>query len=327
MNQIQKTIHSLDRLQQRNRLTAFLYAVIKKYGEDQAGYQSALLTYYGFLSLFPLLLVLATITGLLAHSHPALQSSIIHSVTNYFPTIGNQLTSVKGIHKSGLPLVIGVLFTFYGARGVADAFRNGVNHIWRIPIAERDTFPKSLVKSLLLVFGSGVGLILASACTALTAGAGHGLIFKVLSILVNITVFFGLFSWLLNTTLPHRVRFKDVRAGALTAAVGLVLLQTFGAILLKNQLKNLDAVYSYFAVSLGLLFWLYLQAQVVYYSVEIASVRAFGLWPRSFDNDLTVENTALTSADKKALKLHANEVKSDTKQRIETKFRDGSTKT
>lgn len=316
MNQIQKIIHGIDHFQQRYRFTAYVYAVIKKYGEDQAGYQSALLTYYAFLSLFPLLLVLATLTGLLAHSHPALQSSIIHSVTNYFPSIGNQLASVKGIHKSGLPLIIGVLFTFYGARGVADAFRNGVNHLWRIPITDRDGFPKSLLKSLALIVGSTFGLILASACTGLTAAAGHGPVFKLLSVLVNMAVFFGLFSWLLNTSLPHHVPFRDVRSGALTAAVGLVLLQTFGAILLKNQLKNLDVVYSYFAVSLGLMFWLYLQAQVVYYSVEIAAVRTQSLWPRSL-----VDYS--TEADKRALKLQAAEARSIEQEHVEKKL-DGS---
>ena len=311
MNPFQKIINALDRFQQRYRFTAYTYAVIKKYGEDQAGYQSALLTYYAFLSLFPLLLVLATVTGLLAHSYPALQSSIIHSVTNYFPSIGNQLASVKGIRKSGLPLIIGILFTFYGARGVADAFRNGVNHLWRIPITARDGFPKSLVKSLTLITGSGIGLILASACTGLTAAAGHGPLFKALSVLVNMAAFFGLFSWLLNTSLPHRIPFRDVRSGALTAAIGLVLLQTFGAILLKNQLKNLDAVYSYFAVSLGLMFWLYLQAQVVYYSVEIAAVRSQRLWPRSL-----VDYS--TEADKRALKLQATEARSIEQDHVET---------
>ncbi len=296
MNFIQNFIHILDRFQQRYRLTAFVYAVIKKYGEDQAGYQSALLTYYGFLSLFPLLLILTTLTGIISHSHPALQTTIIHSVSSYFPTIGSQLSShVTGIHKNGIALVVGILFTFYGARGVADAFRNGVNHLWRVPRTERDGFPKSLLKSLTIIAGGGSGLIVASIFSGLAVGADHGILIKLLWLAVNIAILFLLFCWLLNLSLPQHITLKDVRSAALTAAIGLVTLQFFGTLLIARELKSLDAVYSTFATALGLLFWLYLQAQVLFYSVEVAAVHTKGLWPRSLTND------PLTPADKKAL--------------------------
>ena len=315
MKFIDHTISKLDQLQQRYRFTAFLYAVIKKYGDDQAGYQSALFTYYAFLSLFPLLLVLTTITGLLAGSHPQLQRDIIHATVSYFPGFGKQL-AVGGLHKSGLALIVGIIFTFYGARGVADAFRNGVNHIWHVPITKRDGFPKSIIKSLTIVFGGGLGLIVAAVCTGLAAAAGHGPAFRLLSALVNIAILFGLFSWLLNTCLPQHVLFKDVRAGALTAAIGLVLLQTFGTLLLSRELKNLDAVYSYFALSLGLLFWLYLQAQVIYYSVVVAAVHTQKLWPRSLDAN------KLTAADKRAYALEAGEARVHPAEHIKTGFTD-----
>lgn len=284
MKFIDQIISKLDQFQQRHRLTAFLYAVIKKYGEDQAGYQAALFTYYAFLSLFPLLLVLTTITALLAGSHPQIQRDVIHATVSYFPGFGKQLT-VGGLHKSGLALAIGIIFTFYGARGVADALRNGVNHVWHVPIAKRDGFPKSLIKSLILVLGGGLGLILAAVCTGLAAAAGHGPLFRILSLLVNIAILFGLFSWLIKVCLPQHISFKDVRAGALSAAIGLVLLQTFGTLLLSRQLKNLDVIYSYFALSLGLLFWLYLQAQVIYYSVVVSAVHTQKLWPRSLKDN------------------------------------------
>lgn len=302
MQLINKTITKLDQFQQRYHFTGFLYAVIKKYGEDQAGYQSALFTYYAFLSLFPLLLVLTTITGLLAGSHPQLQRDIIHATVSYFPGFGKQLV-VGGLHKSGLALVVGIIFTFYGARGVADAFRNGVNHIWHVPITKRDGFPKSILKSLTIIVTGGLGLILAAVCSGLAAAAGHGPLFRVLPVLVNVGILFGLFSWLMNICLPQHISFKNGRSGALTAAVGLVLLQTFGTLLLSRQLKNLDAVYSYFALSLGLLFWLYLQAQVIYYSVVVAAVHTQKLWPRSLDA------SKLTAADKRAYALEAGEAR------------------
>jgi len=60
---IRRLVQALDDFQQRRRWLAFPVAVVKKYGEDQAGQKAALLAYYGFLSLFPLLLVAVTVLG------------------------------------------------------------------------------------------------------------------------------------------------------------------------------------------------------------------------------------------------------------------------
>ena len=85
--------------------------------------------------------------------------------------------------------------------------------------------------------------------------------------------------------------------------------------MLRQELKNLDAVYSYFAVALGLLFWIYLQAQTVYYAVEIASVRSLSLYPRS------MQTTDLTDADKRAYSRMAESEKQIPNQQIKTKFK------
>ncbi|HTB48569.1 MAG TPA: YihY/virulence factor BrkB family protein [Verrucomicrobiae bacterium] len=288
MNFIQKAIRNIDTFQQGHRLPGFTYAVIKKYGEDQSGYQAALLTYYSFLSLFPLLLVLTTVTDSIAHSHPHLQATIIRSMTDYFPVLGNQLSEhVHTIHKSGLALVVGIVFTLYGARGVAAVFRHGVNHIWQVPKRNQDSLPKTILKNLGLVIIGGLGFLAASISAGLAAAAGHGIAFRLLSVAVNVFILFWLFVFLLNVSLPRHVTVKETRVGAATAAVGLVILQALGSYLLVRELKSLDALYSYFAIALGLLFWIYLQAQVLYYSVEVATVHAQQLWPRSLTGRLT----------------------------------------
>ncbi len=289
---MQKLITKLDDFQRRHHFTAFSYAVIKKYGDDDAGHQAALLTYYAFLSLFPLLLVLATLTEFITTSHSELQSTIIKGTTNYFPVLGSQLSAhVNTLHKSGLALAIGILFTIYGARGVADAFRNSIQHLWKIPMSQRDGFPKSTLKSIAIILIAGVGFVVASISVALAATAGQGLAFKVLSIIINLLIWSALFILLINISLPRHIPFKETRAAALMAAVGLVIVQVLGGYLLKQELRHLDALYSYFALSLGLLFWIYLQVQVLFYALEIAAVSSHKLWPRS----LSGKN--LTAAD------------------------------
>jgi YihY family inner membrane protein len=282
MKILNSIIDKLDGWQQQHRWPAFAYAVIKKYGDDESGYQAALLTYYGFLSLFPLLLVVTTLAGTLASSHPVQQQDIIRSVTNYFPVLGAQLSDhIHTLHKNGIALAVGVIFIVYGARGVAAAFRRSVQNIWQVPAAQRPGFPQTVLNNFAIILVGGFGFIIASASTGLAASAGHSPLFKVLAIAINLFILFWLFTFLLNISLPRHVPVRDTVSGALAAAIGLVILQTLGGYLLKTELKRLDALYSYFAVALGLLFWIYLQAQLMHYAITISAVRAQHLWPRS----------------------------------------------
>lgn len=299
MNIVQRTVRKLDTFQQRHPAAGFGFAVIKRHGEDEAGSKAALLTYYGFLSLFPLLLLLTTITNNVIGTHPELQKTVIQSVTGYFPLLGSQLADhVHGLRRNGLALIVGGLFTLYGARGVAEAFRKGVQQIWKVPEDQRDGFPKSLFKSICLLVVGGVGLITAAILAGLASAAGHGLGFRVLSILLNMFLLFWIFNFLIDFSLPRRLPIKETRLGAAVAAIGLVTLQALGGYIVARELKNLDALYSYFALALGLMFWIYLQAQIVYYAMEIAYVSSHKLWPRSIDGSLPTEVDKRLSAER-----------------------------
>jgi YihY family inner membrane protein len=285
VKQIDLLIQKLDKWQQKHHFTAFIYAVIKKYGEDGAGYKAALLTYYGFLSLFPLLLLLTTITNSILRGHPDLQNTIINGLTDYFPLLGNQLSDhVHSLRANGIAFWAGVAFLLYGARGVADVWRHGIQDVWSVPRAKREGFPLGTLKNLATVIVGGLGFLLASVSAAMAAAAGHGWGFRGLSILINLLILFLLFIFLLNISLPRHISVKEIRVGAATGAIGLVILQLLGGYILSRELKSLDALYSYFALALGLLFWIYLQAQMLYYAAEIAVVSSKRLWPRSFSD-------------------------------------------
>lgn len=289
MNFIQKMINQLDAFQRRHRSTGFLFGVVKKYGDDEAGYQAALLTYYGFLSLFPLLLVATTIIDWLASGHAGLRDTVTSSLNTYFPALGNQLSSHIGtMHKTGVALVVGLLGTVYGARGVADAFRHGINHIWHVPKSKRLGFPQSQLRSLAIIIVGGLGFLLAATLAGFATAAGHGWEFKAVSLIINLLIMFGLFVFFIKIGLPMEIRFQQIRLGAAIAALGFVILQTLGGYVITHQMKNLSSLYSSFAVVLGLLFWIYLQSQLFFYAMEAATVSDKKLWPRSLTgNDLT----------------------------------------
>jgi len=282
MANIKKTLSKVNSTQQKIPIVSFIVAVVKKYSDDQAGRQAALLTYYSFLSLFPMLLILTTLTDIIVGSNSDLKNTIIHGLTNYFPLLGSQLTvHVHRLRTSGLVLVIGLIFTVYGTRGVANVFRNGVQDIWQIPKKERDNFPETLYKSLTVIIVGGFGFILASIISGVASNLNGDIDYRVVPYLINIFLLFWLFNFLINFNLPKHIPYKETWAGALIASVGLVILQSLGGIVVAHELKKLDALYSYFALSLGLIFWLYLQIQVLYYAFEVAVVKSYRLWPIS----------------------------------------------
>src|SRR6202012_1486897 len=118
---------------------------------------------------------------------------------------------------------------------------------------------------------------------ALVGAAGHSLPLRIVTLAVNLLVLFCLFTLLFHLSLPKRITHTEIRPAAIAASIGLVILQSLGGYLLKRELRSLDALYSYFALALGLIFWIYLQAQLLYYACEIAAVKHRKLWPRSLN--------------------------------------------
>jgi YihY family inner membrane protein len=308
MNIIQRTVKHFNTFQQRHPKISFLYAVIKKYSDDEAGYQAALMAYYGFLSLFPLLLVLTTVIKLTFGSDSGLRRSIIDGATQYFPLVGQDLEkSVHGMGGTGLVILVGILFTLYGARGVADVFRSVVNHVWEVPYVRRIGFPWSLLRSLRMIIVGGAGLLAAPLISGYATAAGHGPGFWLVSVGITFIILFGVFLYLIHTSLPSKTTFHNMWPSALMAAIGLQILQALGAVLVTRELKHLDSLYGTFAVVLGLLFWLYLQAQVIVYALEAGTVRALKLYPRS----LVAGQPTLADKDAYALYARRNQFHDD----------------
>src|SRR4051812_17360372 len=104
----------VDRFQQRHPGAGFPIAVLYKFADDDGHFLAALITYYGFLALFPLLLLLSTALGLLLRGNVQLQQQVIDSALREFPIIGQQLGAPERL-GGGIPgLVIGTLVALYG---------------------------------------------------------------------------------------------------------------------------------------------------------------------------------------------------------------------
>jgi len=285
MSRLDRVLHAADRLQQRQRWLAFGVAAWKKFGDDQAGNLAALIAYYAFVAIFPLLLVLVTVLDIVLSHYPALQGRLLSSALASYPIIGSQLKqNVHALNQTGAALVIGLIFMFLGARGVAAAAQNAMNAAWEVPFSARPGFPGALLRSVSWMVVVGVGQIVTVTLSGIAGGAGHvisGVGVHIAAVAVSLLLNVGLFWAGFRLATAPSVATRDLRLGAFIAASAWQVLQLAGGYVVAHQLARTSSLYGTFGIVLGLLAWLYLQAQITLYAVEINVVKVRRLWPRS----------------------------------------------
>ena len=285
MNPAEKAIKLVDRFQRRFPWLAFPVAVWKKFGDDQAGNLAALVAYYAFVSIFPLLLVLITVLDIVLRDHSALKNELETSAVRNYGPLGTDLTSQLGsFHGTGPALVIGILFTLFGARGVANAMQNGLNSVWEVPKADRPGFPWSFLRSFGLILVVGLGEIATSVLSSFISG-GHilpGFAFTILATVVSLIFNIGLFWLAFRLAAAKVVTWRELRLGAIMGGIVWQILQLAGGAYIGHQLAHSRSLYgATFGIVLGLIAWLYLQAEATLYVAEANVVWVRKLWPRS----------------------------------------------
>jgi YihY family inner membrane protein len=289
----------LDRLQRRSRAAGFVIAVIYKYVDDQGGYLAALITYYAFVSLFPLLLLFTTVLGVVLAGHSELQNQVMNSALSQFPVIGDQLGEPQRLSGGALAIVVGIAGALYGGLGVGQAVQNAMDTVWAVPRHVRADPIRSRVRSLilLLLLGSALtGATLLSALGRESAALGPAGKAGVVVAAVAINAVVCLIAF--RVTTARGLTFRHIAPGAVTAAVIWQLLQWFGAAYVTHVVKSASMTNSVFALVLGLLAFLYLTSVALVLSAEINVVRVDHLYPRALLAPFT-DDVALTAGDRK----------------------------
>jgi YihY family inner membrane protein len=276
---ILRPIRVYDKFQQRHRALAIPMAVLRKFGNDQGGSLAALVAYYAFFSVLPLLLVMTTILGFVLRHDPGAQAAIEHSVLGQFPVIGE---SIKLHALSGRisALVIGLLTSLFGGLGVSGAAQNAFDRVWAVPFKDRPDFLWSRLRGLALILALGLLFIVATGATGLTSGI-HGPLGKIAAVLVGLIVNFVLFLLAFRFLTAASVPMSCLWIGVGCATVFWEVLQYFGGVYINHVYRHASATYSQFALVIALLVWLHLGAQVTLYAAEINVVLARKLYPRS----------------------------------------------
>jgi YihY family inner membrane protein len=309
-------LQALDRFQQSHPRLSFPAAVVKKFGDDQAGQLAALIAYYGFFSLFPLLLVFVTVLGFVLQGNPSAQESVLHSTLSQFPVIGTQLQgNVHSLKGSGIALAIGLVGSLLGGLGVTGATQNAFNQVWSVPRKDRQSFFSARLRGvgLLALLGalSIISTVAAGAVTAQTpAGALTVIGGVLLALAANLLLFFTAFRLLTAADVPTR----ELLPGVIVAAILWQILQHIGGYYVAHVVRHAKETSGLFAFVLGLLSWLYLGSQVTLLAAEINVVRSRRLWPRSFFSPPLLE------ADERALRAAAEVEERVQEENVEVSF-------
>jgi YihY family inner membrane protein len=301
MQAADRLLRRVDKQHQQRAWIAFPHAVMKKFGDDQAGNLAALIAYYGFLSLFPLMLVLVTLLGMFLRDNPELQDAIRTSALANFPVIGQEISkNVHSLRGSGLALGIGLALALWAGLGVMKVLQTAMNAVWNVPYRYRPNFLRSLLRAMLLLLVLGV-ITVASAAAGSVGAASDTWLLRIAGIAISVVLNLMLFLLAFRILTTEDVTWGDVFPGALVAAFAWTVLQAVGGYIVSHQLQGASDTYGAFATVIGLLAWIYLGAQIMLFAAEVNVVRKRRLWPRA------IVQPPLTNADERALTSYAEQ--------------------
>ena len=320
MNPLERIARQVDRAQQRHRPLAFTVGVVRKFGDDRGGALAALLAFYGFLSLFPLLLVLVTILGFFHPAEHSLLQRTESAAFSQFPVVGTKLS--QNIHvlrgRSTLGLVVGIAGVLWGSQGALQTAQYAQAEVWNVPGEVRPNFWARLGRTAAMTALLGVFLLASTLVAGVVTIGRHGPGALVGAFVVSLALNVCLFAVAFRVLTPRQIAWRDMLAGSVFGGAGWTLLQYVGGLLIEHTLRNTSKEYGTFALVLGLTGFLYLAAEVTVYAAEVNVVKARHLWPRG------VVQPPLTDADMEVLSSIVLEGKRRPEQRVTAEFLEAS---
>jgi YihY family inner membrane protein len=283
VNIAERAMRAVDERQRSHPALAFPFAVVKKFGDDGGGRLGCLIAYYGFFSLFPLLLVLVSVLGFVLAGHPHLRSEVVSSALAEFPIIGPSLAKEAGLHAltgSWISILVGTVTALWAGLGVVQATEVAMNTVWEVPRAEWPNLFGTRLRALVTLAVLGAAVVLSSLVNGFGSSGASAWPVTIGLWIAGVLINLGFFLLTFKLLTAEAVRWKDLLPGALVAAPAWTVLQAVGGYYLTHEIRAASQVYGTFALVLALLVWISLGAQLTIYCAEINVVRVRHLWPR-----------------------------------------------
>jgi YihY family inner membrane protein len=312
-----RILAAVDAWQRSHAAVAVPVAVLKKFGDDRASSLAALVAYYAFFSLFPLLLVFVSVLGFVLEGDPSLQADIVDSALARIPVVGAQLDDeVAPLTGSAAALAVGLAGALWAGLGVTLALGRAFQEIWDVPRIDQRGPIRSRAYGVAALVVLAAALVGSTVLSGLAIGGGIGpaaerLGALALALVINAAVFLAVFGLL--TQRPFRI--PELMPGVALAAVASLILQSVGGWYVDRTVAGAGETYGTFALVIGLLSWFWLGSHLLLLAAEVNVVLHRRLWPRSLAGDLE-------PADREALRRSAQAVRQDRRQEVLVRFDD-----
>jgi membrane protein len=222
-----------------------------------SGRNASVLAFFGFLSIFPLLLAATTILGFVLEGNEDLQQRIIDGALADIPVLGEQLQNdPASLTGNWWALIIGLGGALWSSTRAFVALQGALDDVWEVSVDHRDAMPKQRGKALLGLAFIGAAQIGAIAISALVNAAGFPTLGRLAllaaSVAINVFVLAAMYRYLTAAT----TTWGDVWPGAVGAGIAFALLQYFGTAIVDRIQTSASSTYGNFALVLGLVTWL-----------------------------------------------------------------------
>ncbi len=302
-------VAGVDRFQRRHPVLGFPIAVLYKFFDDQGPYLAAIMTYYSFIAIFPLMLIATSVLGFILQGDLELQESLLDTALGQFPIVGDQLGRPEGITGSASAIVIGSIAALYGALGVGQSTQNAANVAWGVPRNSRPNPVMMRLRSVVVLAIGGLGIGIVAVVQSLVdnpqlVGIDHLPDLGLLMRLVGLLVTWGIFITIFKLVSLRRASWRSVLPGSLFCAISWQVLQFAGDAFVQRVIVRASSMNQTFALVLGLLALLFLLTTVIVIGLQINVVRRRHLYPRALLTPFT-DNVVLTAGDRRAYAQYA----------------------
>jgi YihY family inner membrane protein len=291
LNLWRRAFRRIDEWQRRRTATAVPVAVFKKYGDDRGGSLAALVTFYGFLAVFPLLLLFVTVAGIVLGGNKEAEKRIVDSALSEFPVIGDKLaSSITALHRATpLAFVVSAIGLLWGSLGVTNHLQQASARIWDVPRRREAGLLPRVARGLFLLGTIGAAVV-GSAVLAGISTIGGGRVhsspaaYWAYTLVGAAAVNLAAYLVALHILAPEGTSWRCLLPGTVIGGIGWTALETVGGLLVSRYLRHSTQLYGLFATVLGLVFWLSLGSQLFMYASETNVVLLRRLWPRHLDD-------------------------------------------
>jgi YihY family inner membrane protein len=287
----------LDAKQQEKPALAIPIATLKKYSEDKSSNLASMMAFWGFFSIFPLMLAAVTVLGYTLPESD--KERILAQISGYFPLLGKDTKEMAGLDGSMLALVVGLLAALWSGSAVIRIVQDAFNSVWEVPQVERPKLLEQIKRSMLALSTIGLGLVASTFLLGFVSGNNPaidlGPLGRVLGFAAAIVLDIGLFVLAFRMLTDRAITTKDVLPGAVFAGTTFWLLGTLSSVIITRHLSSASTTYGTFATVITVLWWFYLQAQLTLVGAQMNVVLKRKYWPRA------LIDAPSTDADKRLL--------------------------